>query len=178
MKKLLLATWAVVALAAGSAGAADLPRARPLPPPPPPCAQFGGFYIGANVGWGYGEHKWRDLDGFGPAGGFFLPNEASASVSGFVAGVQGGYNWQFRCTVFGFEADYNWADLNHDFTFTGPGIILPSATLAVSSSLQSFGTLRARTGVVVDNLLLYVTSGLAFANTERSVALTVPGVLN
>ena len=98
-------------------------------------------------------------------------------MSGFVAGIQGGYNWQFRCTVFGIEADYNWADLNHDFIFTGPGILRPgAATLAVSSSLQSFGTLRARTGVVVDNLLLYVTSGLAFANTERSVALTVPGV--
>ena len=42
-------------------------------------------------------------------------------------------------------------------------------------SLQSFGTLRARTGVIVDNLLLYVTGGFAFANTERTVALTFPG---
>ena len=120
MKKLLLATFAVSALAAGSAGAADLPRARPLPPPPPPCAQFGGFYVGANVGWGYGEHRFRDLDGFGPFGGFFLPNEATRSVDGFVGGIQGGYNWQSRCTVFGIEADYNWANLSHDEIFAGP----------------------------------------------------------
>jgi outer membrane immunogenic protein len=173
MKKLLLATFAVGAVAAGSANAADMQLKAPLPPPPPACAQFGGFYVGGNVGWGYGEHKFRDLDGFGPLNGAFLPNEASASVSGFVAGVQGGYNWQFRCTVFGIEADYNFADIDHDRSFTGP--FAGAATLALSSSLQSFGTIRTRTGVIVDNVLLYVTGGLAFANTERSVALTFPG---
>jgi outer membrane immunogenic protein len=177
MKKLLLATtFAVVALAAGSAGAADRPVARPLPPsppPPPPCAQFGGFYVGGNVGWGSGEHRFRDLDGFAAEAfnrfGVLLPNEASRSVNGWAAGVQGGYNWQFRCTLFGIEADYNWTDIEHDFVRTGP---LGRATLSVSSSLQSFGTVRARTGVIVDNLLLYVTGGLAYANTERSIALT------
>ncbi len=71
MKKLLLATCAVGALAAGSASAADIPVRAPLPPPPPACAQFGGFYVGGNVGWGYGEHKFRDLDGFGPFGDVF-----------------------------------------------------------------------------------------------------------
>ena len=173
MKKLLLATFAVVALGAGSAGAADLPAARPLPPPPPACAQFGGFYVGGNVGWGSGEHKFRDLDGFANEAfnqfGVLLPTEASRSVDGFTYGVQGGYNWQRNCTLFGIEADYNWTDIEHDFIRTGP---LGGATLSVSSSLQSFGTVRARTGVIVDNLLLYVTGGLAFANTERSVALT------
>ena len=61
MKKLFLATTAVVALAAGSAGAADMAvKARPLPPPPPPCAQFGGGYIGANVGYGYYDYRYHD----------------------------------------------------------------------------------------------------------------------
>ncbi len=44
--------------------------------------------------------------------------------------------------------------------FAGPAGF---ATLAVSNNLQSFGTVRARTGVVVDNLMLYVTGGLAYA---------------
>jgi outer membrane immunogenic protein len=154
------------------ASAADLPRkAPPLLPPPPPCAQFGGFYVGGNVGWGYGEHTFRNLDGFGA--NFGLPHEASRSVSGASFGVQGGYNWQARCTLFGIEADYNWTDIEHEFVRTGP---LGNATLRASSSLESFGTLRARTGVIVDNLLLYVTGGLAYANTERSVALFTPGI--
>jgi outer membrane immunogenic protein len=147
MKKLLLATtFAVVALAAGSAGAADRPL-PPAPPPPPPCAQFGGFYVGGNVGWGYGDHQFRDLDGLAnqvlDRFGVLLPTEASRSVSGVAYGVQGGYNWQSRCTLFGIEADYNWTNIDHDFVRTGP---LGLATLTVSSSLQSFGTIRARSG--------------------------------
>jgi outer membrane immunogenic protein len=167
MKQLLLATVGVVALAAGSASAADMAvKARPaLPPPPPPCAQFGGFYVGGNVGWGFGDHTFRDLDGFGLGG----PEEVSRSVSGFAAGVQGGYNWQARCTLFGIEADYQWTDIDHDFVRTGPFGLF---TLSGSVSLESFGTVRARTGVIVDNLLLYVTGGLAYANTERSVVVT------
>jgi outer membrane immunogenic protein len=170
MKKLSLATFAVVALAAGAAGAADLP-ARPLPPPPPPCAQFGGFYVGGNAGWGYGDHTFRSLDTIGNFG----PLEVSRSVNGWAAGVQGGYNWQYRCTLFGIEADYQWTNIDHDFVRTGP---LGVGTLTGSVSLESFGTVRARTGVIVDNLLLYVTGGLAYANTERTVALTFAPPLN
>jgi outer membrane immunogenic protein len=131
--------------------------------------------FGGNVGWGSGEHRFRDLDGFAAEAfnrfGVLLPNEASRSVNGWAAGVQGGYNWQFRCTLFGIEADYNWTDIEHDFVHTGP---LGRARLTVSSNLQGFGTVRARSGVIVDNLLLYVTGGFAFANTERSIALTFP----
>ena len=167
MKKLFLATTAMVALSAASASAADLPvKARPLPPPPA-CAQFGGFYVGANLGWGYGDHTVRSLDSFGPV---FGPQEVSRSVNGWAAGLQGGYNWQSRCTLFGIEADYQWTDIDHDFVRTGP---LGQLTLSGSVSLQSFGTVRTRAGVIVDNLLLYVTGGFAYANTERTVALTV-----
>lgn len=175
MKKLFLATTAVVALAAGSAGAADLPtKARPLPPPPPPCSQFGGFYIGANVGWGYAEHRFTDRDGFLLEHGFGV-GQVTATEDGFVAGVQGGYNWQFRCTLFGIEADYSWADINHDRTF-GNSIFLPGATVNVNNNHQGFGTVRARSGVIVDNLLLYVTGGFAYANNDRTVTVSVPAL--
>jgi outer membrane immunogenic protein len=175
MKKLLFAAFAVGALAAGSAGAADLPaKARPLPPPPPPCAQFGGFYVGGSVGWGYNEHHWRDLDGWTNNNTLgFLPHEVTSTENGFIGGIQGGYNWQTRCTLFGIEADFSWADIDHDVfhrAFPGPGV----ETLAVSSSLQGFGTVRARTGVIVDNLLLYVTGGIAYANFERSATVVSP----
>ena len=79
MKRLILAIASASLLSCGLANAADMAvKSRPLPLPP--CAQFGGFYVGGNVGWGYGEHRFRDLDGFGPFAGFFLPNEATRSV--------------------------------------------------------------------------------------------------
>jgi outer membrane immunogenic protein len=170
MKKLLLMAAAIAALAAGPAGAADLRKAPAAPPPPPPpCAQFGGFYVGGNVGWGYGDHTFRSLDSFTAFQGDIIgPTEVSRSVSGWEAGIQGGYNWQSRCTLFGIEADYQWTDIDHDFVRTGP---FGRLTVAGSVSLESFGTIRARTGVIVDNVLLYVTGGFAYANTERTVAL-------
>ena len=52
MKKVLLATSALVILAVGSASAADLPAYRPAPPPPPPA--WTGLYWGVNVGYSWG----------------------------------------------------------------------------------------------------------------------------
>ena len=53
MKKLFLATTALVVLAATSAGAADM-YARPAyapPPPPLPVYSWTGLYFGGNVGY-------------------------------------------------------------------------------------------------------------------------------
>ena len=56
MKKLLLATTAVVALAATSAGAADL-RPAYRPAPPQPVYTWTGPYFGVNVGYSWGQSK-------------------------------------------------------------------------------------------------------------------------
>ena len=172
MRKFLLASSAIAALmVAAPAGAADIPvKARPLPPPVPTCARFAGFYIGGNVGYGYYDRTFNDLDSFAAEqinsnfGGSF-----HTSKSGFIGGIQGGYNWQpTNCTVFGFEVDYSWARLNAD-TFLTDGSVEPD-TFTVTSRLRGFGSIRTRSGVVVDNLLLYVTGGLAFAKFERTAS--------
>jgi len=59
MKKLFLATTALVVLAATSAGAADM-YARPAyapPPPPLPVYSWTGLYFGGNVGYSWGQSK-------------------------------------------------------------------------------------------------------------------------
>ena len=59
MKKLFLATTALVVLAATSAGAADM-YARPAyapPPPPLPVYSWTGLYFGGNVGYSWGQAK-------------------------------------------------------------------------------------------------------------------------
>jgi outer membrane immunogenic protein len=164
MKKLLLS--AVATLAFGSmAGAADLPTKGPAPVvQAPPCAQFGGFYVGGNVGGvSYTAHR-NDDDGY------FVDNAGhTLTKSGWTAGVQGGYNWQRRCTVFGFEADWNWSsakatlqdDPNDPFPFD-----------QLESKLRWFGTARTRTGVIVDDILIYATGGFAWANVENTYTRT------
>jgi outer membrane immunogenic protein len=133
---------------------------------------FHGFYFGGHVGGASHDWSWTDRDDWvgeaDPNGG--LPHFVSGTDSGIAGGVQGGFNWQRGCTVLGFEADWNWADLNSSKLFTD-GNVGNADTLRVSSNIDGFGTLRTRTGVVVDSLLLYVTGGLAFADIERRATL-------
>lgn len=58
MRKAIFAALAL-ALADGSAGAADLPSQKAPPPyiPPPPVFSWTGLYVGANIGGG-----WLDRD--------------------------------------------------------------------------------------------------------------------
>jgi outer membrane immunogenic protein len=174
MKRFFLATTALVMLSVGGpAIAADMAvKARPLPPPPPACAQFGGFFLGGNVGGAYYDHQYDDRDGWATDSDTQLPQNVRPNKSGFIGGVGGGYNWQSRCTVFGIEADYSWTNLNANKFFTDSDAGAGLDTLSVSSRLRGVGTVRARTGIVVDNVLLYVTGGLAWGTFDRTHALT------
>jgi outer membrane immunogenic protein len=174
MKKLFLATTALVALAAGAANAADLPVAYKAPPPVrPACAQFGGFYVGGNVGWGYYDHRWNDRDAWSSENSDDLQrSNVGSSNSGFLGGVQGGYNWQSGCTVFGFEVDYAWGKINHETLETDGDVGINTDSLTIQSRLRGMGSLRTRAGVVVDSVLIYVTGGLAFADFSRTYTQT------
>jgi outer membrane immunogenic protein len=175
MKKLLLATVAGAALAAAApAGAADLRMpVKALPPPPPACAQFGGFYVGGHVGWGYYEHTWSDRDAWTSELSDDLQRaNVQTSDSGFIGGVQGGYNWQSHCTVFGVQVDYAWSSINANAFETDADVGINLDSLSVESRLKGIGTIRFRTGLVVDNLLLYVTGGVGWGRFERTYTQT------
>jgi outer membrane immunogenic protein len=168
MKKSLLLSTALVMLA-GSAIAADLPVKAPIIAAVPACAQFGGFYVGGNVGYGYYDHRYNDKDGLGPFIDTGLGTSQSFSDSGWNGGVTVGWNLQAHCTVFGLEGDWNWTSVGKTDTFLdGDQPPLPTDSVTISSQWKSFTTLRARSGIVVDNLLVYVTGGLAGAKFDRT----------
>jgi outer membrane immunogenic protein len=154
-----------VAFVTGSALADGLPE-RGVYASRPDCARFAGFYLGGSAGSvSYTAHQ---LD----EGGFlqsFTSGSATAGGTrdGFAGGVQAGYNFQRHCTVFGIEADWSWSGVHVDTRFFegDPSVIDVSA----HSTLRSFGTLRTRSGIVVDQSLLYVTGGLAWADIHNSV---------
>jgi outer membrane immunogenic protein len=74
--------------------------------------------------------------------------------------------WQPGCALFGVEVDYDWTRATAEKFHTDNSGVFD--TLNVSNRLNGFGTVRARTGVVVDNVLIYVTGGFAWANFDRS----------
>lgn len=171
MKKLLAAA-AFATISSVPAIAADMAvKAAPVVAARPACAQFGGFYLGGNVGYAYYQHSFHDRDALGPSIDTGLSNSYRDTQSGWNAGVQGGYNYQSGCTLFGVEADWSWSDtrassFNQDGDQTVANPVTDSVTL--SSKMRWFGTVRARSGVIVDNVLLYATGGFAYANFDRT----------
>ncbi len=142
MKKTM--TWASLAMAllTGSAMAADLNRGYYKAPAyaPPPAYSWMGPYIGANLGF-----QWGEITG--------NPTEPT----GIAGGLQAGYNWQSGQFVYGAEADIQASSADDTFApwkFSNPW----------------FGTLRARGGVAMNNVLLYVTGGFAYGRVEGELA--------
>ncbi|HEX2652050.1 MAG TPA: outer membrane protein [Xanthobacteraceae bacterium] len=133
MNKIFLAGAALAIVLAGApATAADFSRgAAPQAPYNAPGYYWGGAYAGFNLGY-----QWGDVTNF------------PTSPSGVAGGVQAGYLWQFGPVVAGLEGDFQGSaadDTFASFKFSNPW----------------FGTLRGRGGVAFNNILIYLTAGLA-----------------
>jgi len=174
MKKLLFGSVAFVALiAANAASAADMGlsvKSRALEPE----WNWSGFYAGLNAGYARSTTVWNDLDGIiNGVGGTF----ANESTNGFIGGGQIGYNWQFRHAVFGLETDFNYLSLNQTtrfFDLSGSGVV----AFRLKDSVPWLGTVRGRAGLALDNVLVYLTAGLAYGRTDHSVTSIVNGFPN
>lgn len=156
MKKILLATVALVAVgAAAPALAADL-AARPYTKAPAyapaPIYNWTGFYIGGHIGGAFGGNS-----GFGNSDGRFL------------GGIQGGADYEFsNNVVLGVEAEYSWLTNNNN------GVLLPGGTLVTSNS-NELGSVTGRVGYSFGAALLYAKGGYAFKDGDH-VNASVGGV--
>jgi outer membrane immunogenic protein len=154
MKKLLAATIALVALAAAPAMAADMPAKTPLPKEPAFVVyNWTGFYIGIQGGSGWSHAVQTDARPF---------SSDSYQPNGAVIGGAIGYNVQLDRVVLGLEADGSGAWIKGDTIGTDPlSGNCGGAPPRCFSNLESLATLRARAGITMDNVLPYVTGGLA-----------------
>ncbi len=183
MKKLWLAAVAGLALTATSAFAADLgqPYVK-APPPAPPPPSWTGFYIGANGGWGFARDT-GDSNCINPAGviggtGCWDGIGSIVKPEGGLAGGQIGYNWQSGIVVYGFETDFQWANIKDTASATAvcTGLCGPAnGDFTASQKLDWFGTVRGRLGIApYNNALLYVTGGLIYGREKVSSDLFFP----
>ncbi|MEJ8472655.1 outer membrane protein [Roseibium algae] len=150
MKRLAFAGLTAVAVSSFVAPvlAADLPQpADPAPTfynDPVSAARFdwGGAYVGGNIGWGWGD--------------FDNSNAPDTDGNGIQGGIHAGYNFMAMPNVLvGAEADFQFSDL--DDTATAGGV-----TTETSSSWNS--SIRGRLGYTFDRFLVYGTGGLAIAD--------------
>jgi outer membrane immunogenic protein len=138
MSRIALGVVALIS-AVSSVQAADLPyesRAPYTVNQPLNVYSWAGPYLGGNIGW-----DWGSVD------------NNPTKPSGFVGGVQAGYNWQTGPWVFGIEGDFQGSGASDTFApwkFSNPW----------------FGTVRGRAGYALNNILFYGTAGLAFGELQ------------
>jgi outer membrane immunogenic protein len=157
-KRLFLATTVFVALAAGCAGAADMPMVVKAPKAQTcPANWWQGWYAGLNFGGVAYTANRTDEDAQ-------LVNVATYTQKqfGFFGGGQIGYNWTTCNALFGIEVD---GSAGSAIASTGLLPNFANADLSITSRFNGLVTARARTGIVMDSLLLYVTGGVAAVHT-------------
>lgn len=109
------------------------------------------------------------------------PRQFGYSGDGFLAGLTLGYNQKMGVAfVGGIEADIAYTDIDNGATGVNPPVLGFVAPTTISTELDWFGTVRARAGwLASQQILLYATGGLAYANIELSASesLTAVGLL-
>ena len=154
MKKLL--AFAVLIASVGAAEAADMPQAAPYARTPVPVVSpaynWTGFYLGAVGGYGWSDRV--------TAGGITVTNP---DLNGGFGGGTVGFNYQAPGSMFvlGVETDAAWSDIQHSVTV---GIF------TAQERIESFGSVAARFGVAVDNVLLYGKGGYGWAENQISLS--------
>jgi len=166
---------ALVWVSVGPVWAADIPAAPVYKAPVEvaPGQNWYGFFIGASGGYAWGSNavQLAAAPPFTPfAGGTSAFTTAAPNPSNWLGGVQFGSNWQFNRVVLGTIGDFYFSDIkaSQAVTATVGGVTVASN---VDQHLKWFGTTRLRGGVLLtDNLLLYVSGGLASGSTQSTFA--------
>ena len=152
MKKLFLIATVLAPLVQPS----SIARAADFEPPPPPVDDlrpatydWSGGYVGGWVGTACIDGTLTDQS----PPGFTFENAGC----GFMGGVLAGYNHQIDNIVFGVEGDWGMSnsivtnnEANADYTF----------------GLNSIATLRGRVGYAMDDTLVFLTAGGAWARGD------------
>jgi outer membrane immunogenic protein len=161
----------VLALGVGAqAFAADLPGPPPAVAYLPTVASaydWGGLYVGANGGYGFGSSNWTD------PGNPAALSTGDFRTSGFLLGGTLGANMQVGALVFGFEADIDWSTIKGSVAPASGFCALPISLTAAAANCETkndwLGTGRARIGFAADRLLFFATAGAAFGSLEAGV---------
>jgi outer membrane immunogenic protein len=171
MKKILLASIAVVAFCAAPAFAADMPVKAPVYKAPAPVFSWTGWYAGVDGGYGWGHDG--DITFTAPVTGFVGTSQGFKSSGGF-GGGQIGFNQQTGQWVWGVETDIQGSDIRDKFNVTVPSNGGPLGVDA-EQRLNYFGTVRGRLGVASDRTFIYATGGFAYGEVKDRALLTNGG---
>jgi outer membrane immunogenic protein len=128
----------------------------------PAAAAFSwtGCYVGGNGGGGRGVNEQQPI-----VGQDFTANHNS----GWLAGVQGGCDYQVGSLVVGVEGQFDWADMKDTSTTLIPG---GAIGFLLTTQLDRVATATGRIGYAFDRVLFYAKGGAAFAHFNYQMTQT------
>jgi outer membrane immunogenic protein len=175
MKTQIVVALALTTLAGSSALAADIAVRRAAPVAVGPafnCAagQFGGAHVGIHAGSVYHQAHRQDTDGFLTDNAGWTMNKWAGHAGGGI-----GYDWTTCSTVWGIELDASWLFATKNFLPDNPNA--GPAGDGITTRADWLATARLRSGVALDNLLIYATGGVA-ASRFRTTWVNAPNTFD
>jgi outer membrane immunogenic protein len=144
---------AISALIAAPAFAADMPIKALPSPTPAPLYSWTGFYVGGNAGAIWSEAT-TNVSNLAPVAGISYlfpvnyPTIAANNLTntGFIGGIQTGYNWQINSLVLGAEADFSGTTASGTVNASAPYPSHPFSTFNWATTVREdyFATIRGR----------------------------------
>ena len=131
----------------GAAQAADIV-------PEETMVDWSGFYVGAHVGYGEGY-----MSGCIECTSSSVSNAEDLNLNGITGGLHAGYNLQSDHVVYGIEADISFNDWSDRKDTDSEGEFQ-------RASIDTLGSIRGRLGYAMDDMLFYVTGGIALSDAE------------
>lgn len=128
--------------------------------PAAPTFSWTGCYVGGNGGGGRGVNEQQPIAGF---------SFNADHNSGWLAGVQGGCDYQVGSLVVGVEGRFDWADIK-DTTATLPAG--SAVGFLLTTQLDRVATATGRVGYAFDRVLFYAKGGAAFARFNHQFTQT------
>jgi outer membrane immunogenic protein len=176
MRGIFALSFLSAALIGSAAQAADLPVKAP-PKALPPVSNWTGFYVGANVGYGWSHRDFTNTI-TGTLG--TIQNSAVSSGNddgkGWLGGGQIGFNYQFlNHWVAGIEADLDAAHITSSTSACFTGLSGIKACGNRDTDVKDFGTVRGRLGYVFNNVLVYGTGGWAWGHGSNAIQINCIG---
>jgi outer membrane immunogenic protein len=162
------ASAAALLMTYGFASAADLTPAPVYKSAPvvalAPIYNWTGFYVGANGGWG-----WGNQDPFNIITNRF--DQLSTRISGGLFGGTVGAQVQVSYVVLGLEADLDWANIKGSTTAipTVGGVPVTALPITAQTKIDWESTARLRAGIAVNNVMAYITGGLAVLEAKTTL---------
>jgi len=167
----IVTSMAAALTTCGFAYGADLtpaPVYRPAPiMSPVPAYSWTGVYVGVNGGGAWGSQDPLNL----------ITNRfdhLSTSISGGLFGGTIGAQVQVSYVVLGLEADLDWANIKGSTSVipTVGGIPVTAFPINAETKIDWESTARLRAGWAVNNVMAYITGGLALQGAKTT--LTTP----